>query len=86
SLFPPVESVPQLPPFRRLLVAGVYHASAPIHLALSCLSRRPLEHVILFTPSREAFATTNVEFRDSWIHEHGGDGIVMDALSRIEVM
>jgi hypothetical protein len=86
SLFPPAQGAPELPQLHSLLVVGDYHASAPIHLAVSVAKSRRSERVILLSPSRDSITAPTIDLRDSWIHNHGGNGIVSEALSRIEVM
>ncbi|KAJ7180402.1 hypothetical protein C8R43DRAFT_870362 [Mycena crocata] len=82
SLFP---SGPPLPGFKSLVVKGPYHASAPIHLALSHAADFPATQTVMITPSRQAMAETLRDYNDNWISVHSGEGKVLDLSSCITV-
>lgn len=78
---------PPLPNFRTLLIKGQYHASAPIHLALSYLaeSSDPNAEVIFITPSREAIVRALHTHNDDWLVMNSGCGDVTALSARIKI-
>ncbi|KAI0921291.1 hypothetical protein AcW2_006308 [Taiwanofungus camphoratus] len=83
TLFP--SPCPCLPAFRTLLISGPYHPSAPVHLTLSHNAQSPSAKAILFSPSRQTFATALKGFNDQWINEHGADGSTYRSSSRVNI-
>ncbi|KAF9053829.1 hypothetical protein BDZ89DRAFT_295794 [Hymenopellis radicata] len=83
SLFP--ESHATLPPFTSLLVQGAYHASAPIHLALS-LTRQSDSDALFISPSRQAITDTMQAYNDTWLNTHSGDGSTINASARVKML
>lgn len=82
TLFPlPSPSLPE--GFISLIVAGSFHASAPIHLCLTHLASRPGKKAVLLSPSRENFLSSAIQFNDDWLNECGGYGAVAEVLSRV---
>ncbi|KAK7054147.1 hypothetical protein R3P38DRAFT_3386287 [Favolaschia claudopus] len=72
SLFP---AGPVLPEFKSLIVKGLYHPSAPIHLALSHCDKFPNgTRVLIVAPSRETTVTALQEHNDDWMSLHAGTG------------
>ncbi|KAK0206155.1 hypothetical protein DFS33DRAFT_563197 [Desarmillaria ectypa] len=84
SLFPGFE--PQLPPFTSLLIQGPYHASAPIHLALSHTSQANSSSAIFLSPSRQLVTVALKEYNDSWLATHSGQGRVSEMSSRVKML
>nr|GAT53621.1 predicted protein [Mycena chlorophos] len=78
SLFPPGSGGPTLPEFKSLLVKGPYHASAPVHLALSFTEKQPDMRIVMITPSRQAITRALREHNDDWMVEHSGRGEVLE--------
>ncbi|KAJ6539658.1 hypothetical protein B0H19DRAFT_1180020 [Mycena capillaripes] len=78
SLFP---SGPPLPDFKSLVVKGPYHASAPVHLALSHSANVPATRILMITPSRETMAAALREYNDDWISMHSGEGKTLELSS-----
>lgn len=83
SLFPGFG--PQLPPFTSLLIQGPYHASAPIHLALSHTSQANGSSAIFLSPSRQLVTVALKEHNDSWLAQ-SGHGRVSEMSSRIKML
>ncbi|KAJ7068572.1 hypothetical protein C8F01DRAFT_1118593 [Mycena amicta] len=77
SLFPS-GSGPDLPAFKSILVKGPYHASAPVHLALSFAAKFPDMRIVMITPSREAITTALREHNDNWMMSDSGKGPVLE--------
>ncbi|KAJ6490281.1 hypothetical protein C8R47DRAFT_977489 [Mycena vitilis] len=78
SLFP---SGPPLPDFKSLVVKGPYHASAPIHLALSHAANVPTTRILMVAPSRETMADALRDHNDDWISVHSGQGKTLELSS-----
>ncbi|RPD81017.1 hypothetical protein L226DRAFT_126967 [Lentinus tigrinus ALCF2SS1-7] len=83
SLFP--RPCPPLPEYQSLLVKGLYHASAPIHLLLSHTADDPEARAIILTPRRDAFKNDLVDLNDAFITEYGGHGRNAAAAQRVEI-
>ncbi|KAI0720198.1 hypothetical protein C8T65DRAFT_705824 [Cerioporus squamosus] len=83
SLFP--RPCPQLPDYLSLLVKGLYHASAPVHLLISHTADDPEARAILLTPRRDAIKNDLVDLNDAWISEYSGHGRNAAAAQRIEM-
>ncbi|KAF7352515.1 hypothetical protein MVEN_01216400 [Mycena venus] len=75
SLFP---SGPPLPVFSSLIVKGPYHASAPIHLALSHSANLPETCILMITPSRDTMVTALRDHNDDWMSVHSGQGKILE--------
>lgn len=84
SLFPGFE--PQLPSFTSLMIQGPYHASAPIHLALSHTSQANSSSVVFLSPSRQLVTVALQEYNDSWLATHSGQGRVSEMSSRVNML
>ncbi len=84
SLFP--RPCPQLPDYRSLLVKGLYHASAPVHLLLSHNTDDPEARAIFLTPRRDAIKNDLIDLNDAWISEYSGRGRNAAAAQRIETL
>lgn len=84
SLFPGFE--PQLPSFTSLMIQGPYHASAPIHLALSHTSQVNSSSVVFLSPSRQLVTVALQEYNDSWLATHSGQGRVSEMSSRVNML
>ncbi|KAJ3514342.1 hypothetical protein NMY22_g14765 [Coprinellus aureogranulatus] len=84
SLFP--NDVHPLPEFGSLLVTGPYHASAPIHLALSYARVSPESRPLLLSPSRTALKDTLADLNDGWLAANARCGRMVDAVSRIDML
>ncbi|KAK0467942.1 uncharacterized protein EV420DRAFT_1635211 [Desarmillaria tabescens] len=84
SLFPGFE--PQLPSFTSLLIQGPYHASAPIHLALSHTSQANSSSAIFLSPSNQLVTVALKEYNDSWLAIHSGQGRVSEMSSRVKML
>ncbi|KDR83339.1 hypothetical protein GALMADRAFT_55637 [Galerina marginata CBS 339.88] len=84
SLFPSPH--PPLPDFSTLLIAGPYHASAPIHLALSSNLNTPRSRTILFAPSRSTLKQDLQRFNDSWLTARSGNGATSELASNVIVL
>ncbi|KAF8974772.1 hypothetical protein BDZ97DRAFT_1775307 [Flammula alnicola] len=81
SLFP--QPAPALPNLSTLLIAGPYHPSAPIHLALTLNSENSKARTIILSPSRSVFKEDLLRFNDSWLNSHSGDGKISELTSNI---
>ncbi|KAK0498391.1 hypothetical protein EDD18DRAFT_1461424 [Armillaria luteobubalina] len=84
SLFPGFE--PQLPSFTSLMIQGPYHASAPIHLALSHTSQANSSSAVFLSPSCQLVTVVLKEYNDSWLATHSGQGRVSEMSSRINML
>ncbi|PBL02120.1 hypothetical protein ARMGADRAFT_1005556 [Armillaria gallica] len=84
SLFPGFE--PQLPSFTSLMIQGPYHASAPIHLALSHTSQANSSSAVFLSPSRQLVTAALQEYNDSWLATHSGQGRVSEMSSRVNML
>lgn len=73
SLFP--QPGPLLPGFPTLLITGPYHASAPIHLALTLNAELgPQAHALILAPSRTLFKNAIQRLNDHWLYTNSGTG------------
>ncbi|KAK0191340.1 hypothetical protein F5146DRAFT_596808 [Armillaria mellea] len=84
TLFPGFE--PQLPSFTSLMIQGPYHASAPIHLALSHTSQANSSSAVFLSPSRQLVTVALREYNDSWLATHSGQGRVSEMSSRVNML
>ncbi|TEB17647.1 hypothetical protein FA13DRAFT_1650076 [Coprinellus micaceus] len=84
SLFP--EHVHSLPDFHSLLVVGNYHASAPIHLALSYARENSESRPLVLSPSRIALKDALAGLNDDWLASNSLCGRMVDAISRIDML
>ncbi|KAK0490624.1 hypothetical protein IW261DRAFT_1433219 [Armillaria novae-zelandiae] len=84
SLFPGFE--PQLPSFTSLMIQGPYHASAPIHLALSHTSQANSSSAVFLSPSRQLVTVALKEYNDLWLATHSGQGRVSEMSSRVNML
>lgn len=84
SLFPTTEFT--LPSFRRLLIQGPYHATAPLHLCLSHLAQTTSTRAVFLTPSRDALITALREFDEEWLNVHGGHGAISKLSSKVDIL
>ncbi|EPQ59368.1 hypothetical protein GLOTRDRAFT_34556 [Gloeophyllum trabeum ATCC 11539] len=85
SFFPSSWPREDLPDFSTLLVKGLYHASAPIHLCLTHVAQYSTAKAILIAPSREAFVRDLQDLDDEWLSSFAGHGRIAGLSSRIEV-
>ncbi|KAF9534429.1 hypothetical protein CPB83DRAFT_336657 [Crepidotus variabilis] len=84
SLFPP--SIPlQLPEFSTLIVSGLHHPSAPIHLALS-LREHQNRRSVIFIPDFKPFKDSLHQFKDSWLLSQSGQGKMSGMAVEIDVV
>ena len=84
SLFP--SPAPTLLEFSTLLVKGDYHASAPIHLALSYVHAHDAGKVLILAPSRARFTAEIKQVKDRFLVEQGGTGRVAKASRKVEML
>jgi hypothetical protein len=83
-LFPPPS--PALPQFKRLLIRGLFPASAPIHLSLSHLVETPEGRVVLISPSRATWTDALKHLDDAWLETHGRDAATALLASRTHML
>ncbi|KAI0747435.1 hypothetical protein BC629DRAFT_1298604 [Irpex lacteus] len=84
SIFP--LPAPTLPEFDTLLVKGNYHASAPIHLALSYAHAHDAAKVVVLAPSRMHLTADVRKAKDGFLCKNGGNGVVANASRRVEIL
>lgn len=75
-----------LPDFNTLLIKGDYHASAPIHLALSYAQVNDVAKILLLAPSRARFTAKVKESNDGFLNDCGGSGRVASAARKVEML
>ncbi|KAF8076183.1 hypothetical protein FPV67DRAFT_1470648 [Lyophyllum atratum] len=76
---------PSLPPFKTLLVKGIYHPSAPVHLSLSGTSEATKSHAIIISPSRQKLTLALQQYNDEWLKLNSGTGSVSSLSSRVKL-
>ncbi|KAL0949598.1 hypothetical protein HGRIS_009645 [Hohenbuehelia grisea] len=87
SLFPPLHDLELLvPECRTLLVKGPYHASAPIHLALSSVRHSQESTVLIISSSRVNIVRELQCYKDQWISSVSGTGRSMALAANIQLM
>ncbi|KAI0693584.1 hypothetical protein BC835DRAFT_1275765 [Cytidiella melzeri] len=84
SVFPTPS--PTFPDFSTLLVKGNYHASAPIHLALSYARANDAAKVLLLAPSRVRLTEEVKQVKDGYLDEQGGSGKVARPARRVDML
>ncbi|PPQ95479.1 hypothetical protein CVT26_008507 [Gymnopilus dilepis] len=84
SLFPPPQP-PPLPDFSSILIAGPYHQSALIHLALSATASTPPGSSIIFAPSKDALKEGLQLLNDAWLTAHSGEGATVEISSKVTI-
>lgn len=84
SLFPP--SAPKLPQFSSLFVTGPYHASAPIHLALSLKMENAETQPIILHPVRTNLKDGLKILNDAWLASHFGHGNMTELSSGVDIL
>lgn len=78
--------ISNIPEFQSMLVHGPVPPHAAIHICLSHLAARPEGHAVLLTPSYLAIAEGLQSARNGWLNKRGGDGHVLDLLSRTNIL